>query len=327
MPDLSLTMSMLNGFLNGARTQSQSEILQWFLRMIVLGKDHDGADLCQSGSVLVYRSDGKLHLFNDGNFLFDEKLLDGNKFKKTIFATHEGMAGRAFSQKTIQYSEDVKGDPGFVNEGEPIKTMLCAPIILPSQRGRPFGVASFHNGPDVPGFSREIRTAMQFAVNTLSFALDLAARMPTNNIFIVHGRDTAALNSLKLLLVERGVNPTILGEQSASGAEMLKQMEDLLAECYAGFVLLTPDDEGRLIKDPLPHNPRARQNVIFEGGWLSALFRRDQRICFLRTGTLELPSDILGVRCEDFNPADPDVFRIEKLLTTWGISWSRKSEQ
>ena len=154
MPDLSLTMSMLNGFLNGARTQSQSEILQWFLRMIVLGKDNNGADLCQSGSVLVYWPDGKLHLFNASDFLFEEGLLDRNKFKKTVFATYEGMAGRAFSQNAIQYSPDVKGDPGFVNEGEPIKTMLCAPIILPSHRGRPFGVASFHNGPDAPGFSQ-----------------------------------------------------------------------------------------------------------------------------------------------------------------------------
>jgi hypothetical protein len=327
MADLSLTMTMLNGFMNGARTQSQSEILQWFLRMIVLGKDRDGADLCESGSIAVYRPDNKLHLFNDGDFLFEEGVLDRSKFKKTEFATYEGMMGRAFSQKTIQYSPDVKRDPGFINEGEPIKTMLCAPIILPSHRGRPFGVASFHNGPGSPDFPREIRTAMEFAVNCLSFALDLAARMPTNNVFIVHGRDTAALNSLKLLLVERGVNPTILGEQSASGAEMLKQLEDLLAECYAGFVLLTPDDEGRLINDPPPHKPRARQNVIFEGGWLSALFRRDQRICFLRTGTLELPSDILGVRCEDFDPAHPDVFRIEKLLTTWGISWNRPGAQ
>ncbi len=140
MADLSLTMTMLNGFMNGARTQSQSEILQWFLRMIVLGKDRDGADLCESGSVLVYRPDGKLHLFNDGDFLFEEGLLDRSKFKKTEFATYEGMVGRAFSQKTIQYSSDVKRDPGFINEGEPIKSMFCAPIILPSRRGRPFGV-------------------------------------------------------------------------------------------------------------------------------------------------------------------------------------------
>ena len=323
MADLSLTMTMLNGFLNGARTQSQSEILQWFLRMIVLGKDRDGADLCESGSILVYRPDGKLHLFNDGDFLFEEGFLDKNKFKKTVFATYEGMAGRAFSQKAIQYSSDVKRAPGFVNEGEPIKSMFCAPIILPSRRGRPFGVASFHNGPGAPEFSTETRTAMEFAVNSLSFALDLAARMPTNSVFIVHGRNTLALKSLELVLVQRGISPKVLAEQSGRGKELLQELEELLADCCAGFVLLTPDDEGRFVSDPPPHKPRARQNVIFEGGWLTGLFRQHDRICFLKTDpTLELPSDILGVKCEDFNPEHPDVARIEAILNAWGVNWN-----
>jgi predicted nucleotide-binding protein len=331
MADLSLTMTMLNDFMNIARRQShpemqksQSEILKSFLRMIVLGKNRGGADLCESGSILTYKPDGMLHLFNDDEFLFKENLLDREKFKKTVFALHEGLGPLAFSSNRIQYSADVSKDPRFLNLGEPIKSMLCAPIVLPS-RARQFGVASFHNGQDAPPFSEATKTAMEVAVNTLCFALDLAGRTPSDNIFIVHGHDTAALYCLKSLLLERHVKPIVLGEQSATGAEMLEHLERLLADCYAGFVLLTPDDEGRLRKldNPKPHMPRARQNVIFEGGWLSALFRRQQRICFLHTGNVELPSDILGVRYLDFDPEDPDIIRIENVLTTWGVNWKR----
>ena len=323
MPDLALTMKALGAFMNGARSQSQSDILKWFLRMIILGKDRGGADLCESGSVMVYRPDGKLHVFNDDNFLFAEELLDKNKFKKMEFQTFEGMAGRAFSLKTIEYSANVNSNPSFVSQGEPIGCMFCAPIILPSRPARPFGVASFHNGPGAPEFPADTRVAMELAINNLSFALDLAARMPSNAVFIVHGRDTLALTRLQLILVERGIRPKVLAEQPGRGKELLEELEDLLADCCAGFVLLTPDDEGRYASDPPPHKPRARQNVIFEGGWLMGLFRQHDRICFLKTDdTLEMPSDLGALKTEPFDPKNPNVARIETILTTWGVSWS-----
>jgi predicted nucleotide-binding protein len=327
MPDLALTLTSLNGFLNTARVESQSEILKWFLRMIILGKDRDGADLCESGSVMVYRPDGKLHVFNDDNFLFDEGLLDKSKFKKMVFEKHEGMAGRAFTQQKVQYSTDVKANPSFVNEGEPIRCMLCAPIMLPSRPTRPFGVASFHNSPGAGEFSPETRVAMELAVNNLAFALDLAARMPSNSVFIVHGRDTAALQALKNILLERGIRPRILAEQPGRGKELLEELEELLSECCAGFVLLTPDDEGLLKGENPPGKPRARQNVIFEGGWLMGLFRRDDRVCFLKTDdSLEMPSDFGALKTDPFDPKNPDanVARIEKVLRSWGIRWENQ---
>jgi predicted nucleotide-binding protein len=164
---------------------------------------------------------------------------------------------------------------------------------------------------------------MEFAVNNLSFALDLAARMPTNSVFIVHGRNTLALKSLELVLVQRGIHPKVLAEQPGRGKELLQELEEQLADCCAGFVLLTPDDEGRFVSDPPPHKPRARQNVIFEGGWLTGLFRQHDRICFLNTDpSLELPSDLGGLKCEPFDPDRPDVARIEAILNGWSVNWT-----
>lgn len=323
MQDLSLTMSVLNDFMTGAREQTQSEILKWFLRRIVLGKDRGGADLCESGSVMVYRPDGKLHVFNDDRFLFNEGLLDEKNFKKMEFETYEGWAGIAFSNKTVKYDPDVKSKPGFVNEGEPIGCMLCAPIILPSRPKRPFGVTSFHNRPGSSEFSPETRMAMKLAVNSLSFALDLAARMPSNAVFIVHGRDILALRSLEQILERRKISLKVITEQPGGAQVLLQQIEEALADCCAGFVLLTPDDEGLLVGDPLPHKRRARQNVIFEGGWLMGLFRQHNRVCFLQTDdSLELPSDLGGLKFESFSPQKPDVAAIEAILNTWGVDWS-----
>jgi hypothetical protein len=85
-----------------------------------------------------------------------------------------------------------------------------------------------------------------------------------------------------------------------------------------GFVLLTPDDEGRLFKFGEPMRQRARQNVIFEGGYLTALFRRKNRICFLQKGDVEVPSDLNGLLMERF-PERIDAGRILLTLGEWGL--------
>ena len=58
-------------------------------------------------------------------------------------------------------------------------------------------------------------------------------------------------------------------------------------------VLLTPDDLGR-DKNASDLEPRARQNVLLELGYFMARLGRD-RICALKKGTLEIPSDFAGV--------------------------------
>jgi predicted nucleotide-binding protein len=95
---------------------------------------------------------------------------------------------------------------------------------------------------------------------------------------------------------------------------------------------MTPDDEGRLtfnVSPPPPdHKPRARQNVIFEGGWLVGLFRQHERICFLLTDErLEKPSDLDGLRYLYFNPENPDVAAIEEVLRAWGINFQQPARR
>ena len=65
--------------------------------------------------------------------------------------------------------------------------------------------------------------------------------------------------------------------------------------------------------------------MIFEAGWLTGLFRGQQKVCFLATSDrLELPSDVHGVLREPFSIQDPNKSRIEAILTEWGkvtVTW------
>jgi predicted nucleotide-binding protein len=63
-------------------------------------------------------------------------------------------------------------------------------------------------------------------------------------------------------------------------------------------VLLTPDDEG-CVKGGTPQ-ARARQNVLLELGYFIGKLTR-KRVCTLKLGELEIPSDWRGVVDEPFD--------------------------
>jgi len=62
--------------------------------------------------------------------------------------------------------------------------------------------------------------------------------------------------------------------------------------------LLTPDDVGAPAGGEL--HPRARQNVILELGYFIGRLGR-AKVCALKAGDLELPSDILGIAWTAFD--------------------------
>jgi predicted nucleotide-binding protein len=317
------TLETLNTFAKSTKDKTPSEIIKLFMRMIVF----DG-ELWEGGSILVYNNfDKKLHVFNDDDFLFESRYLDPAKKWKMEFDEWEGFAGRAFMTGRTEYSSDVTGDKRFkpFGEGDAIKSIISVPI--PRSKGRPIGVASFHsgNGPNAPPLTDDTRTISELAVNMLGLSLEVSAwQLANQHVFVVHGRDTAALNALDNLLIKRGVITKMLSDQVHTGEEILQKLDEIVDCCSAGFVLLTPDDVGRL-KDEEEKNIRfrARQNVVFEGGLLHARFGRQRRVCFLMTHPeLERPSDIEGVLYEPFNANKPDATRIEGILTKWGIKWS-----
>lgn len=116
--------------------------------------------------------------------------------------------------------------------------------------------------------------------------------------FIVHGRDKKSALELKNYLQNwLGFDePTILAEQPSRGATILEKFEAHAMATDWVFVLLTPDDTGRVAGESAHAEPRARQNVIYELGYFHGLMRRQSgRIILLYKGPLEIPSDLSGI--------------------------------
>lgn len=114
----------------------------------------------------------------------------------------------------------------------------------------------------------------------------------TNNIFIVHGHDTGLTNEVARFVTELGYSPIILREQPSSGKTIIEKIESYTDVCFA-IVLYTPCDIGA-VKDSSDFKPRARQNVVFEHGFLSGKIGRE-RVCALIKEDVEKPGDIDGI--------------------------------
>lgn len=114
----------------------------------------------------------------------------------------------------------------------------------------------------------------------------------SNRVFVVHGRDEEALQSVARCIEKLGLDPIILREQPNRGRTVIEKFEDYSDVAYA-VVLLTPDDVGRG-KDESDLKLRARQNVIFELGFFIGKLGR-ANVCALYKEGVEIFSDYQGV--------------------------------
>ncbi|MCG3658616.1 TIR domain-containing protein [Aliarcobacter butzleri] len=114
----------------------------------------------------------------------------------------------------------------------------------------------------------------------------------SNKVFIVHGHDNGAKHEVARFLINLGLEPIILHEQASSQKTIIEKIESYAGQVGFGVVLYTACDIGGKDKDNL--QSRARQNVVFEHGYLIGLLGRD-RVCPLVKGHIETPGDISGI--------------------------------
>lgn len=119
------------------------------------------------------------------------------------------------------------------------------------------------------------------------------APMDKSKVFIVHGHDDAAKEKVARFIEKLGFEAIILHEQASSGNTIIEKIEEYSNVGFA-IVLYTPCDEGgpKGKKDQV--KPRARQNVVFEHGYLMGKIGR-KNVCPLVKGDLETPTDISGI--------------------------------
>jgi predicted nucleotide-binding protein len=122
---------------------------------------------------------------------------------------------------------------------------------------------------------------------------------PAHNrkIFVVHGREEGPREAVARFLERLGFQPIILNEQANQGQTVIEKIE---AHSDVGFavVILTPDDMGNLKGES--QQPRARQNVLLELGYFIGKLTC-KRVCTLKAGELEIPSDWRGVVDEPYD--------------------------
>jgi predicted nucleotide-binding protein len=116
----------------------------------------------------------------------------------------------------------------------------------------------------------------------------------SKSVFVVHGHNEAMKQTVARYLQVLGMSPIILHEQVNKGNTIIEKFEHNAAQAGFAVVLMSADDVGGPANKTEPQRPRARQNVVVELGYFSALLGRD-KVCVLVSDEIEIPSDYLGV--------------------------------
>lgn len=168
---------------------------------------------------------------------------------------------------------------------------------------------TFGNGPSTAEVQKYVRDSREQVASSLQSAIEFlreeladseflaSERDPplqaeANTIFVVHGHDGEAKQSVARFLSHIGLRPIILHERPNMGRTVIQKFREEARSAGFAVVLLTPDDVGGKSKERLA--TRARQNVVFElGFFIGAL--GPSRVVALVKGDVERPSDIDGI--------------------------------
>ncbi len=145
------------------------------------------------------------------------------------------------------------------------------------------------------------------------------SRNMSNQVFIVHGHDDTAKIELARTLESLGFDAIILHEQASEGRTVIEKIE-AKSDVAFGVVLYTECDLGRAKEASIDEEQsRARQNVVFEHGYLIGKLGRSH-VCALVKGNIELPGDISGVVYIPLDPQGAWKFDLVKEMKAAGLN-------
>lgn len=170
--------------------------------------------------------------------------------------------------------------------------------------------------------TKEVLTeAGELIANSQKEKIDTSIKNTTTtnntNVFIVHGRDDLAKTEVARFIEKLGLNAIILHEQDNGGKTIIEKIEEFTNVGY-GIVLYTPCDRGALEGDEVL-KPRARQNVVFEHGYLIGKLGRN-KVSALVKAQVEIPGDLNGLVYTELDKAGGWKLSIAKELTREGYS-------
>ena len=116
---------------------------------------------------------------------------------------------------------------------------------------------------------------------------------------------------LEIFLKNVGLQPIVLNRQPDEGLTIIEKLEKYTDVQYS-FVLLTPDDVAYSLEEhQKPEKDRnleyrARQNVIFEFGYLIGRLDRNS-VCCIYKEKVALPTDISGLLYKEVTTSIEDI--------------------
>lgn len=113
-----------------------------------------------------------------------------------------------------------------------------------------------------------------------------------SKVFVVHGRDDLAKTEAARFIEKLNLSAIILHEQASGGKTIIEKIEEN-TNCGFALVIYTACDIGGVLGSS-EQKHRARQNVVFEHGYLIAKLGR-QNVCALVKNDVEIPNDISGI--------------------------------
>lgn len=239
----------------------------------------------------------------------DQKLLDELLEYPVIFMC-EGESSPSFIG-TLTHLEESGGS--LVFEFERIQGIPDIPTGLLDEYERSLGIHSFEfhrthwaikepSLPDVlteagffnPELTEVMNAALGNALPEPSPVTSSSSSSPYNEeqVFIVHGHDEIAKIEARDYVRTHGKEPIILHMQASGGRTIIEKIDHYSNVGFA-LVLYTECDVGAK-RDTLVYKRRARQNVVFEHGYLIGKIGRP-RVVALVKGDVETPNDISGV--------------------------------
>jgi predicted nucleotide-binding protein len=139
-------------------------------------------------------------------------------------------------------------------------------------------------------------------------------------VFIVHGRDNEAKQEVSRFIEKLGLEVIILHEQASSGMTIIEKIEYYSNDADFALVLYTSCDQGRGAHESnVSPKKRARQNVVFEHGYLMAKLGREN-VCSLVKGEIETPNDLSGVVYVTLDPFAAWKTEVAKELKACGYA-------
>lgn len=115
----------------------------------------------------------------------------------------------------------------------------------------------------------------------------------SKNIFIVHGHDEVRRTAVESFVRSIDYNPIVLFKEPSVGQTIIEKIESNAENICFSIVIYTSCDLGKA-KESSDLTPRARQNVVFEHGYMCAHLGRKKVVALLENG-VEQPGDLEGV--------------------------------